>query len=360
MRILHFIYDHINNPWIGGGGAVRAYEIYKRLSKSGHSITVVSGRYPSISNYSEGSLDFIFVGNPSNYPLSTFRYAFESCKLLKTFSKDYDIVIEDFAPWNPILSFRIKNKKAVLLQIQSYLGREILKKYNFFGIPFYLAERVYPGLFDNHLFISPSLRDKFKQRGAVISNGISKDLLDSEANTGDCPAFLGRIDVRTKGIDTLIEAMEILKVPIKVAGSGRDIKIFLKMIDGQENIQWVGIVRGEAKKDFLKKMQFLILPSRYEGQGIVVLEAAACGKPVIVSDIPELRYAVDAGFGISFKTGNARDLADKIRFLSENEPLRKEMGAKARDYARDYTWDKIALDYEKLLADIVSRGGKGP
>ncbi len=91
----------------------------------------------------------------------------------------------------------------------------------------------------------------------------------------------------------------------------------------------------------------------FEGWGIVVLEAAACGKPVIVSDIPELQYAVDAGFGISFKTGDAKDLASKIRFLLENEQLRIEMGQKAREYANDYTWDKISLDYEQFLFKVI-------
>mgnify|MGYP001600501054 CR=1 FL=1 len=87
-----------------------------------------------------------------------------------------------------------------------------------------------------------------------------------------------------------------------------------------------------------------------------MLEAAACGKPVIVSDIPELDYAVKAGFGLSFRLEDAYDLAKKIEFLLENEGLRKEMGRKGREYAKDFTWDKIADEYENYLLWIVRTG----
>ena len=51
MKILHFAYDHINNYWFGGGGAVRVYEIYKRLSEKGYKITVVSSGFPKAEDY---------------------------------------------------------------------------------------------------------------------------------------------------------------------------------------------------------------------------------------------------------------------------------------------------------------------
>src|SRR5208283_5803297 len=121
-----------------------------------------------------------------------------------------------------------------------------------------------------------------------------------------------------------------------------------------KNVTLAGFVGENEKIHLLQNTQALVLSSRFEGWGIVVLEAAACGKPVIVSDIPELRYAVDAGFGISFKTGDPNDLARKIKFLIENEPLRREMGQKAREYAKDFTWDRISLDYERFLLKIIN------
>ena len=128
--------------------------------------------------------------------------------------------------------------------------------------------------------------------------------------------------------------------------------IFLNLIKGRNNLDWVGGVKDEEKESFIRNAIALIIPSRYEGQGIVVLEAAAFGKPVIVSDIPELDYAVKAGFGLSFKSEDAFDLAKKIKFLLANEGLREEMGHKAREYAKDFTWDKIAKEYEIFLCRL--------
>ena len=111
----------------------------------------------------------------------------------------------------------------------------------------------------------------------------------------------------------------------------------------------VGFVEGQEKIDLLKRCLFLVMPSRYEGYPNTMMEAAACGKPLIVSDIHELRCVVEAGFGVSFKNGDAKDLADKMKFLLGNESLRREMGEKGREFVKNLTWDRIAEEYEEFL-----------
>jgi glycogen(starch) synthase len=104
LKILHLIYDHMNNPWVGGGGAVRAYELSKRLAQRGHSITVISGRYPGAKDYDEGGLCYKFVGSDGNYVLSTFSYALQAARYVRRHGGDFDVVVEEYAPWNPVFS----------------------------------------------------------------------------------------------------------------------------------------------------------------------------------------------------------------------------------------------------------------
>ena len=62
------------------------------------------------------------------------------------------------------------------------------------------------------------------------------------------------------------------------------------------------------------------------------------------------------GSALSFKTGDAEDLAEKINLLLADKQVRQEMGNKAREYARNFTWDRIAEEYERFLLRIVGEG----
>ncbi len=357
MKILHLIYDHIHNPWVGGGGAVRARELYGRLAER-HDITLVCGKYPGARDSEERNLKVNFVGTEiNNYFVSTFAYAFFAKSLLERKHVNHDVIIEDFAPWNPLFSYRYQGKTAVMLQIQNYLGREILRKYSIFGLPFYWTEKKYPLKFERVIVVNRNLAVRFGLSGTnVLSNGIDSGLLGGNISAdGDYVGYIGRIDMNQKGLDVLLEAIKDVPVKLKIAGDGKDRERFLGMLRNMRDAEWVGTVKGGEKIEFFNRAQFLVVPSRFEGQGIVVLEAAACGKPVIVSDIPELRYAVDAGFGIPSKTGDAKDLAQKITFLLGNESVRREMGRRGRDYARKFTWDRMAEEYERFLMGVVPR-----
>lgn len=357
MKILHLIYDHTKNPWVAGGGAVRAHEIYKRLAHR-HEITIVSGRYPGSSDYKEEDLTYRFVGTArNNYVLSTFCYACAASGFVRERGKGVDIIIEDFAPYNPLFS-PLSLKAPCAVQLHHREGVNLVKRYLLLGLPFVLVERFYPGLFRNVICVSEASRKKFGVAGAVvIPNGIDK-VADSVPAEGDSISFVGRLQLHNKGLDTLLGAMPMVDARLGIAGRGRDegkVRSLIKDNKLESRVQLRGFLSDARKEQFISESMFMVLPSRYEGQGIVILEAAACGRPVIVSDIPELNYAVEAGFGLSFRTGDAEDLAGKMNFLLGNQAARHSMGMRAREYAKKFTWDRIAGEYEKYLLEIVAR-----
>jgi len=361
MKILHLIYDHINNPWIGGGGAIRVHELYKRLSQKGHIITIVSGKYPHVKNYEEGNLTLHFVGIDNNYILSTFSYACYANKIIKKHIEKYDIVIEDFAPWNPVFSYKYNYKVPVVLQIQNYIGRELIKRYAIFGLPFYFIEKYYPLKFKQVIIVNDILRIRYKLPQSVfISNGIDDNLLMENItyNNGTYIGFIGRIDFYQKGLDILLSQNLGLYIKICGVGKRKDMKRLNECLSRNKYFVYLGYITGQNKVNFIKGAKFFVLPSRFEAQPLTILEAAALGRPLIVSDIAELRYVTDNGFGISFKSEDEKDLEQKIKYLWSNDKMVEEMGRKGREFAKNYTWDRIAEEYERFL--ITVKEGKHP
>ena len=339
---------------------MRAYELSRRLAARGHEVTIISGRYPASRDYAEDGLSFKFLGSSRNYAFSTFSFAWEAARFMREHGNGVDIMVEDFAPWNPVFSAFQANRPAVL-HVNHKEGWNIIRRWLLCGLPFFIVEMFYPRLFSAVTALSEATREKIGIPDAsIIPAGINSHLIDcgTQAAASDAAGYLmyiGRLHIKNKRLDTLVQAMKGLDAKLVIVGKGKDEMKLINMTKKLKltNIEFSGHVSEEEKIEKLKCADMLVLPSRFEGWGIVVLEAAACGKPVIVSDIPELKYAVDAGFGLSFRTGNANDLAKKICFLLENEPLRKEMGRRAREYARNFTWDKIAVDYEQYLLGVI-------
>ena len=75
MRICHLIYDDVDNPWLGGGGAYRARQIYRRLAGR-HEITLVTGTFPGAEPVQEvDGLRLLRVGSPRSYAISRLTLA---------------------------------------------------------------------------------------------------------------------------------------------------------------------------------------------------------------------------------------------------------------------------------------------
>ncbi len=78
----------------------------------------------------------------------------------------------------------------------------------------------------------------------------------------------------------------------------------------------------------------------------------ACGKSVLVSDIPACSFVTQNGAGVSFKSGDPASLALSMKDLAESS-AREEMGIKGREWVKNFTWDRIAAQYEKFLVETV-------
>ena len=166
---------------------------------------------------------------------------------------------------------------------------------------------------------------------------------------------MGRIDFYNKGLDLLIKVAEDIKINLVISGKGKDEIKLRKIVRNSSYVRYLGFLDQVEKICLLKRSKIVIMPSRFEGQGIVALEAAFLGKPVIVSDIPELEYVVRNNFGISFKKDDPEDLKRKIKYLWSNENLIKELGENGKRYAKNFTWDKIAERFENYLVNIIKK-----
>lgn len=366
MKILHLLYESKGDYFGIGGVGTRAYEIYSRL-KDRHDITLLCRKYPGAKDGLIDGLLHIFTGTESkNLTKALLTYAYSAASFVKKHGVDFDVIIEEFSPAIPTFLSLYKNSP-LILQVQGYTGEKYFEKYNIlYSTPLYVYEKILPIFYRNFIFVSEESRNKYKlgkkTNIRIIPNGIPENLLGCQPAELNYIAYLGRIDIHHKGLDILIHAYtECYKtfpdIRLIIGGDGRDranlMELLQKLPEGvRRNIELSGWVEGESKKLLLKNAIMAVMPSRYETQGITALEAMACGKPLVASDIPELGYITSCGAGISFKSGDATSLSIAMKELMTNSK-RREMGLKGRAWVREFTWDRIALKYEEFLYSVL-------
>jgi glycosyltransferase involved in cell wall biosynthesis len=325
MKILHLLYESEGDYFGTGGVCARAYKIYRYLSER-HDITLLCKKYPGARDGFKKSLKHIFVGAESKSLTKTLlSYAYHSAQFIKKYGNEFDLVIEEFSPAIPTFLHFVR-KKPLILQVQGYTGLHYFRKYDpARAFVLRVMEHLRPRFYNNFIVINEETVKKLsldnRKKIEIIPNGVSA-------------AFLGTGD----GKDMEEFKSMIMKLPEKVS----------------RNIVLLGWISGDEKKEAIRGALFVIFPSRHEVQPLGILEAMACGKPIIVSKIPELRFVTEKRAGISFETGDAVSLSQSMKNLMTSD-TRKEMGQRGRLYAKNVTWDRIAMQYEAFLYKIAGK-----
>ena len=372
MKILHVIYDDVDNPWVGGGGALRAREINRLLVKQENNICMITGNYPGARSCRMDGMQMVRIGYGNNYFLSRLTFTMLLPFYLKKF--DFDIVVNEFSVFSPVFCHWF-TRKPVAHTFYHHIGRQAFKKLFVLGIFAYIFEKMFLASARDIITISPSVTKEIerknpdgqlqsKQRIECIYTGVDSELFDVEPVKGEYIAYIGRLDIYMKGLDILLNAYQTLldtKVRLKIAGTGprksqKKIKSLIAKLGIGENVDLLGRISDEEKKEFLRKALFIVMPSRYEGWGIAAIEASSCEKPVIGTNISGLKDAVmDGETGILVEPDDPQALSTAMRSLLENESKRDEMGKSGREWARNFKWEAIAEKQYAFYEEVCIR-----
>jgi glycosyltransferase involved in cell wall biosynthesis len=365
LRVLHFIYDDPANPWVGGGGSVRAREIYRRLAGRVDA-TVVTGNFPGAKDETVDGVKYRRLGAKRPYAWSRVTYAAAANRLLR--SESYDAALFDFSGYTPLFMPARKPTGIVLHHLTSPTAGA-----RWGGIVSGMISQLESSMLRRGSRISAtsdSSRDAASRISPstpveMVSAGVPEELFEIQRRPGNFLLYFGRLDIFHKGIDTLLEAIALMaktrpSVELRIAGrgsSGEKIKAMIEQLGIQNNVKMLGAVSDAGRNDLLATAAVQLMPSRFEGFGLAAAEAMAAGVPLIAAAVGSLPEVVDAPRGgVLIPAEDAKALAAAAEKLLDDPYGRSTLSITARESARRFSWSAVADAHLEFIRHVAAGG----
>lgn len=361
-------------PYIGGVEN-SVYYLSKELIKLGHKVKVICANEPPIG---DGMIEGIqvkrlnYIGKIANTNITLGLPK-------EILNEDFDIIHTHLptpwsADWSNIISL-IKKRPLILTYHNDIIGRGIYfyiaKLYNTFLLPVLLklAKKIIV-THKRYIDYSPYLKG-YIEKIEVIPLGVSLEEfkpIPRENKEEKIIFFLGILDKfhRYKGLDYLIKALPLIrkKVPnvkLIVGGEGalkEEYKRLVHSLDLDEQVNFIGFVSRENTAKYYSYCDVFVLPSisfEQEGFGMVLLEAMACAKPVVTTNMIGVAEKIKKeNIGIVINPKDTNSLAEAIIDIFQKPDYALEMGERAREIVeKEYSWDKIAQEMERLYLGLL-------
>lgn len=170
--------------------------------------------------------------------------------------------------------------------------------------------------------------------------------------------FVGKV-MFPKGVDTLVRAFKILRdemsdVELLIGSKGRHSQPLERLaasLGVSDSVRFLGYIPEEELRHYYNMADVFVFPSRMSFS-LSLLEAMACGTPVIagnVSDIPD--YVGDSGLLID--PDDPHDLADALKRVLAEESFREYLSEKGIKRAREFSWEKMAKNTIEVYNEVI-------
>ncbi len=348
MKIAQIIIGY--NKEIGGYGR-HVNLITGELKKRGHNVAIITTKYSPGKYGDEKGVIRLW-----NDPLLKITPSLFTHLL----SNDYDLVhvhgYPSFLPFIACLAKEFKNFPLVFTPHYHPFGHKPLPLRRLFDLTFGNYSLKKP---DYVVALTDYEKRLLRRRGAkkisVIPNPIKTENLRKIKGfkkkfgiAGPFIVFVGRIE-KDKGLEYLIDAVMGLPVTLVIIGEDAGYK---KELKESENVLFTGALSQKDLMSAYTECEFLVLPSKYEAFGIVLIEAMYYGKPVIATNVGPIPSIVkDAGLLVKY--GDVKGLRTSIKKLLKDEKLRILMGKEAQRHAQIYdvknVVDKLMKVYESAV-----------
>ena len=367
-----------------GGGATYAYELANALGELGHQVDVYTQAVPGEAHTHATHPNVTVTRITKARPLVVFSTLYFSiaCRLRIDFD-EYDVIHGTLMPASTVAlgPWFLRSIDAPLVltshgtsfdearSVHPQSPADYLFRYVFH--PINVVMDAVSGRFADHIIAvsehtREQLRDRYRfeeSRLTTIPPGIDSDRFRPVADrhpevdpTHESILVLSRLDPR-KGIDHAVRAFARLDRPnaeLLIAGTGRLEPVLRELADDLgvgDRVRFLGFVPDEELPSLYSSVDLFVLPSEYEGFGIVFVEAMACGTPVIGTDVGGIPTAVDDGAtGYLVSRGDVQGLADRMAELLADEETYRAMETGARDWAVEHDWTAIAEEVSRVYA----------
>ncbi|HWR25173.1 MAG TPA: glycosyltransferase family 4 protein [Methanosarcina sp.] len=382
-----FVYDAVF-PWVKGGAEMRIHELGKRLSARGHKVHLFGIKwwegentiaYEGMTLHGVCKARELYVdGRRSISEALVF-----SAKLFPYLLQEkFDLIDVSVFPYFSCFTAKfasILRKTPLVLtwhEVWDDYWYEYLGKTGFFGN---LVEKAVSKLSGKNIAVSAWTKKRLEALGVpeekiiVIPNGIDLNRISGIEPEGSRTStglegkiydviFAGRL-IKEKNVDILIRAIALCRADFPgikccIVGGGPEKKVLLELarkIGVYENIEFVGFQEYDSLIRKLKASKVLVLPSSREGFGIVVIEAFACGVPVVTvrKKYNAAQGLVENGIDGLVVELEAREIAKGIeKLIGENSDYR-DMSEAALRKAKKYNWDEIVVQLENNYEEFA-------
>jgi glycosyltransferase involved in cell wall biosynthesis len=373
-----YIHDVIY-PYVKGGAEKRVWEMARRLADRGHEVHIFGMKYWSGDDVMEredvhlhgvcGPQDLYVDGKRS---IKTSLYF--SWKLLSSFKGDFDVIDSQQFPYFPCFCAKFSSwRRRVPLVITWHevwgdYWREYLGWKGIFGKG---VERMTIRLADKIIPVSERVREDLIDMGVrgdrmvVVPNGVDLRKIDGvreEEKVYDL-VYAGRLSEH-KRVDLLLNAVSIAKEEIPhikccIIGDGPEmggLRRLVKELGIEEGVDFMGFL--EREEDLIagmKSSRIFVLPSTREGFGMSVLEANACGLPVVTvrSDMNAASDLVEDGLNGFVCGPTSEEMAEAILELLKGERY-LSLSESSRRVAEKYDWSLVTDAMERAYEEISS------
>jgi glycosyltransferase involved in cell wall biosynthesis len=360
MRILIFNWRDSTHPW-AGGAEVSISEMARYWAKNGHQVTWFCGRHSSQT--AEEDIHGIHVIRRGN-KYSVYLQA-ALCYLTQLRTR-FDVILDGCNGIPFFTPFFSKLPKVVLVH---HIHKQVL----FQELPWYMANLVnflectaMPRVYRNVSFVtvSDSSRSALLDIGveaekiSVIYNGVDHNRYrPGEKSKTPLMVFVGRlryykrVDIAIHAMPELLRAVPDLHFGIVGAGEAEaSLRALAAQLGVTDRVCFHGYQPQAEMIKLYQNAQVVVNTSMREGWGLTVLEANACGTPVVAADVCGLCDSVQHNkTGLLVPFGDSHALAESVQSLLLDHPRRNRLAKNAVEWASRFNWERSARQMLELL-----------
>ncbi|WP_048149013.1 glycosyltransferase family 4 protein [Methanolacinia paynteri] len=214
----------------------------------------------------------------------------------------------------------------------------------------------------------PDLSEKIAKDAIYIPNGVDIEYFKKESNEMNNHLearflFTGRLEEQ-KGLPYLIQASkklsgEISDFKVVIVGDGsmyNELNGMVKNSGLGDKIEFTGRVDNERLRFLYHSSDIFVLPSVWEGMPLTLLEAWACGLPVIVTDVGDIsRICVDKENAIIVSPKDPDALYDAMLMLARDKQLREKLGKSGENTVAGYSWHDVMMKYMDVYRSVIDQ-----